>query len=506
MKIKYYSLFLLISISVLQAKTLPNVILMMADDLGWGDVGFNGNKIIKTPHLDEMAREGVSLTQFYSVGPVCSPTRAAVLTGRHNFRTAIWSANTGHLRREEITIAEAAKSKGYVTGHFGKWHLGTLSRTMSSKGESRKPAENYSPPWDHGYDRSFVVESSVSTWDPGGKGNKNKNPFYDDGVPLDPNDPDSNLKGGAGRVVMDRVIPFIEKAVDSDKPFLAVIWFNAPHEPIRAGPSYLAMYPNTGDSAQYYGCITEMDEQVGRLQAKLKKLGIYDNTLQVFCSDNGPEGNDPDFGDRQAGVTGGFRGRKSSCYEGGVRVPALAVWPGQIKAGSVVNSAVCTYDYMPTIAEIMGYQMPDQRILDGENMLPVIRGEADRTKSIPFRHKGRAWLVKGSYKMIINSITETKSDEIYDLSRDAYETENINASSPELALAMRKEILAFLDSLKESYEGADYGIEAYKPLGEWHELGVAPASALNAKEKAEKLAKREKKKEKREKEQEGNAE
>jgi hypothetical protein len=108
--------------------------------------------------------------------------------------------------------------------------------------------------------------------------------------------------------------------------------------------------------------------------------------------------------------------------------------------------------------------------------------------------------------MIINSITETKSDEIYDLSRDAYETENINASSPELALAMRKEILAFLDSLKESYEGADYGIEAYKPLGEWHELGVAPASALNAKEKAEKLAKREKKKEKREKEQEGNAE
>jgi arylsulfatase A-like enzyme len=152
---------------IAQGADKPNIILMMADDLGYGDTGFNGNTIIKTPQLDQMARDGVKMTHFYAGGPVCSPTRATCLTGRHYFRCGIWSANQGHLPKQEITFAKMLKAQGYTTGHFGKWHLGTLSKTYSTKGAKRKPAENFAPPWERDYDRSFVVESSVSTWDPG---------------------------------------------------------------------------------------------------------------------------------------------------------------------------------------------------------------------------------------------------------------------------------------------------------------------------------------------------
>ena len=239
----------------------PNIILMMADDLGYGDTGFNGNKIIRTPHLDRMAQDGVKLTHFYAGNSVCSPTRGTCLTGRHHHRYGIWTANVGHLPKQEITLARMLKQQGYATGHFGKWHLGTLSKTISSKGERRKPAENFAPPWERDYDRSFVTESAVTTWNPGVGKRARNNPFYDDGVAVDPND--TSLQGGAARVVVDRAVPFMEQAVKEGKPFLSVVWFHAPHEDIEAGPDYLEMYEGQGDAAHYYGCITELDEQVG---------------------------------------------------------------------------------------------------------------------------------------------------------------------------------------------------------------------------------------------------
>ena len=143
-------IILLVSSLCSFASAQPNVILIMCDDLGWGDMGFNGNEIIKTPHLDSLSEKGLTMNHFYSIGPVCSPTRASFVTGRHYYRMGIWKANSGHLPREEITIAEIVKSKGYTTGHFGKWHLGTLSKQLSAKGKSRKPEVNFSPPWEHG--------------------------------------------------------------------------------------------------------------------------------------------------------------------------------------------------------------------------------------------------------------------------------------------------------------------------------------------------------------------
>ena len=439
----------------------PNIILMMADDLGYGDTGFNGNEIIQTPHLDKMARDGAVFRHFYSGGPVCSPTRGSCLTGRHPYRYGIFSANIGHLPKQEITLAQMLKSQGYATGHFGKWHLGTLDRVISSKGKKRKPAENYAPPWERDYDRSFVTESAVSTWDPGLGKRAVNNPFYDDGVAVDPND--ESLLGGASRVVVDRAIPFIEDAVKNEKPFFTVVWFHAPHEDIQAGPEYLKKYEGYGEAAHYYGCITELDEQVGRIRRKLDELGVADNTILFFCSDNGPEGKKP--AGRQAGTTDGLRGRKRSLFDGGVRVPALALWPGEIEAGAVISEPCSTLDYLPTIASLLNYELPADRTIDGEDISPVLRGEKwARQKSIPFRHAGVASLVKGGFKLVM------PSGELYELNEDRSEKKNIASDHPEMVSAMKKELNSYLAEFKASHAGKDYEGDSFAPVDQWREL------------------------------------
>ena len=459
-------IFSLSLFSLTAEEKLPNIIMMMCDDLGWGDTGFNGNKTIKTPELDSLATQGVNMKHFYAGGPVCSPTRGTCLTGRHYWRYGIWFANKGHLPKEEITVAQILKEKGYATGHFGKWHLGTLSKTISAKGKARKPEANFAPPWERFYDRSFVTESAISTWDPGyGKRAKN-NPFYDDGKPTM-----DNVKGGAAKVVMDRAIPFIEKAVAEKKPFLSVIWFHAPHEDIQAGPEYLKMYEGHGEAAHYFGCITELDEQVGRLQKKLKELGVYENTLQFFTSDNGPEGGEPKNNKtRRAGTTGGFKGRKRALYDGGVRVPSLVIWPGKVKAGTEIKTAASTLDYLPTIAKIVAYDMPDSRPIDGMDMMPIVLGEStSRAKSIPLRTQNLAGIVKGNYKLLTQSLNSSK-DELYDLSKDWKESNNIASSNPELIAELKKELKAFLESAEKSHSGADYGSSNYEPVEKFQKL------------------------------------
>lgn len=436
----------------------PNIILMMADDLGYGDTGFNGNTIIQTPHLDRMAEEGVLLSHFYSGNSVCSPTRGTCLTGRHHHRYGIWGANAGHLPKQEITLARMLKEQGYTTGHFGKWHLGTLDKVISSKGEKRKPAENYAPPWERDYDRSMVTESAVNTWNPGSGNRSKNNPFYLDGKALSPTDP--RLAGGAARVVVDEAVPFMEKAITEGVPFFTVVWFHAPHEDIEAGPDYLKMYEGHGEAAHYYGCITELDEQVGRIRSMLDKQGVADNTLIFFCSDNGPEGKEAKG--RRQGVTNGLRGRKRALHDGGVRVPALACWPGKLKAGSEINTPLSTLDYFPTIGNLIGYEMPDNRPIDGQNVWPVLTdGKTDRSVSIPFIYKNQISLVKDGFKLLL------PEGELYDLSKDWSEASNVASDYPEKMELMKKEIGAFLSSAKKSHSGADYQDASYKPVDSW---------------------------------------
>lgn len=414
----------------LYAAASPNIILMMADDLGYGDTGFNGNNIIHTPHLDQMAKAGLNLTHFYATGPVCSPTRGSFLTGRHYLRFGIFGANQGHLPEQEWTLAKMLKQKGYATGHFGKWHVGTLNPNLSSKGVKRKPKANFAPPWQASYDQSFVTESAVATWDPGLGKRAVNNPFYLNGEALRGDDP--RLKGGASKVVMDQALPFIEQAVSNKTPFLAVIWFHAPHEDLVAGPAYLAKYKTHGEKAHYYGAVSELDDQVGRLRQKLEKLGVADDTLLLFTSDNSPEKIKKNG--RRAGETSGLRARKRSLYEGGVRVPTLVVWPGKIAAQSESAVPMSTLDLLPTVQHITAASVPDKVQLDGENVWPIWQGKHhDRTTVIPFFYKKTASLVQGEWKLVVHRNGEKA---LFNLKTDRAEQRNMARQYPALVASL----------------------------------------------------------------------
>ena len=441
----------------------PNIILIMADDLGWGDVGFNGNEIIKTPHLDAMASAGAKLTRFYSAAPVCSPTRGSCLTGRHPFRYGIPSANTGHMKEQEVTLAELLKSKGYRTGHFGKWHLGTLTKTLeeANRGGPRGVA-HFSPPQHNGFDVCFSTESKVPTWDPMLKPKKANKFSWNalsegEGIPYnthywneDGEMVKDNLSGANSRIIMDRAIPFIRESKMADDPFFAVIWFHTPHLPVVAGPEHYAMYPQAKDDfhRNYFGCISAMDEQVGRLRAELERLGISEQTLITFCSDNGPEG-----GSKSPGSTGGFRGRKRSLYEGGVRVPGIIEWPAKIRPGTVIDFPASTSDYLPTILALVGAELPDRRPTDGIDLLPALQEKVGiRQRAIGFQTKGMSTLVTHQFKLI----RKGNQSELYDLLSDPYEKDDLAERKPELVREMSRQLEAWKDSCRASAREEDY--------------------------------------------------
>lgn len=437
-------------------KSKPNVILIMADDLGWGDVGFNGNSVIKTPALDKMASDGMVFRRFYSAAPVCSPTRGSFLTGRHPYRYGIYFANVGTLKSEEISLAEVIKEAGYTTGHFGKWHLGALSNTIDDGRRGGQGTDVYCTPWENGFDICFSTEQAVPTWNPM-ENQKIKNPTrYWTGPGVFETE---NLEGDDSRVIMDRAIPFIENAVKSNKPFFTVIWFHTPHTPVVAGPEYRDMYKEFDENKQhYYGCITAMDKQIERLRRELKNLNVDQNTLIAFCSDNGPAGVGGGTkqmpGKRQQGVTGGFRGRKGSLYEGGVRVPGIIVWPSEIKPGQVTDFPSVTSDYFPTILSVLGYKVPGDRPYDGINLMPVLNGElSERPGYIGFRSRAKKSIATDRYKLIMPNKTDV---ELYDLTTDKFEKNNIAESNPEIVKDLSKKLGEWIASCKHSDEGGDY--------------------------------------------------
>ena len=426
----------------------------MCDDLGWGDVGYHGkNERVKTPNLDAMAANGLQFRRFYAGAPVCSPTRGSVITGRNPYRYGIFFANVGYMKPQELTLAEASKQLNYRTGHFGKWHLGTLTTEIKDANRGGPNSEEeYSPPWKNGFDVCFSTESKVPTWDP--MHDPDTQEFYgtrywrQDGSFVDPDSPE--LKGDDSRIIMDQAIPFIRNAVDSKQPFLTVIWFHAPHIPFVAGPTYKAMYSDLSEDAQnYYGCITAMDEQMGRLRKELRDLGIADNTMLWFTSDNGPENKTP-------GSTGGFRDRKRSLHEGGVRVPGLLEWPARIKTVRITQVPCVTSDYFPTIMDILGYTPKDAvEPIDGISLVPLIDGKMEqRPVSIAFEYQAQRSLSDNRYK--IYSSDKGKTYELYDLVEDPYEKNDIAVTHPEIAASMKKTLEQWIESCKKSNNGEDY--------------------------------------------------
>lgn len=451
----------------------PNIILCMADDLGWGDVGFNGNNVVLTPELDRMAKAGMRFERFYAAAPVCSPTRGSALSGRHPSRYGIPTANQGHLKKEEITLAEVLGDHGYATGHFGKWHLGTLAPDYSGK-NNRNPEKNYMTPGMAGFDEWFSTEYSVSTWDPYDPKNAHNritDPrvlFFHNGRNIE-DGPAEGLVGDTARMVMDKALPFIESASEKEKPFFAVIWFHAPHLPVVGGPEFLAMYPDLDENTQhYYAVISAVDRQMGRLRQSLRDFGVADNTMLWFASDNGPEGN-PGMKGRSQGTAGPFRGRKRSLYEGGVRVPGLLEWPAKVDGGGETSVASVTSDYFATVLDIIGYELPEEkrRPYDGVSLVPLIEGKMkERPHPIGFQGHGLATLNDNRFKLVHNpSGNRHKSDnseapiaewELYDLRKDPGETTNLIARRSKLATRMRLQLEAWQASCAASNRGEDY--------------------------------------------------
>jgi len=456
--------------------TKPNIILIMADDLGWGDVGFNGNKIIKTPNLDKMASQGVQFNRFYSACAVCSPTRASVLTGRNPYRTGVFTANCGILRPEEFTIPEMLKTKGYATGHFGKWHLGTLTTKEKDANRGRiGNTKEYNPPRLHGFDVAFVSESKVPTWDPMKKpanmkesnGNirngwnalKKGQEYKEYGThywDINDNKISENLEGDDSRVIMDRVVPFIKENVSKKTPFLAVVWFHAPHLPVVAGPKYAKMYSGYTDfEKNYYGCITAMDEQVGRLRALLKEEGIDENTMICFCSDNGPE-------DRTPGTTGIYKNRKRSLNEGGVRVPGIIYYPKLVKKHFETDFPAVTSDYLPTIASLVGYdikKIPYE--LDGIDLTPVLSGKSiSRSENIVSCFTDQISLNGSKYKVYYKK----GKCVYYDIIKDPSESTPIE-ETPELK-ELREKMDIRVNHYKDSFFGKEYGTVSFDREGQ----------------------------------------
>jgi arylsulfatase A-like enzyme len=439
----------------------------MADDLGWGDTAYNGHPVLKTPNLDAMAGNGLRFDRFYAGAPVCSPTRGSVLTGRHPSRYGILTANHGHLKAEETCLAEVLGGLGYATGHFGKWHLGTLTTDFSGKGPRRKPQANFMTPGMAGFDEWFSTEYAVATWDPYSKDNAHgisdpRTLYWHNGRNIT-NGPAEGLTGCDSRIIMDKALPFVEQAVEQRKPFFAVIWFHAPHAPVVGGPEYRAEYPEAPEQVQhYYAAVSALDAQMGRLRTALRALGVADQTLLWFCSDNGPEGN-PEKTGRYQGSAGPFRGRKRSLYEGGVRVPGIIEWPARIPVARRTDFPAVTSDMFPTVLATLGHRLPQERRrpYDGVSLLPLLEGRLEeRSQPIGFQFQGMASLTSQRHKLVHNPTRKRpRSDngttpvaewELYDLSQDPSERKNVAAQHPETVDRMREELRAWQRSCESS--------------------------------------------------------
>lgn len=417
---------------------VPNIILVMTDDQGWGDTGYNGHPNLRTPYLDEMARTGLRFDRFYSAAPVCSPTRGSCLTGRHPYRYGIFSANSGDgasfypLPREELTLAEALKPLGYRSGHFGKWHLGDF------EGEAK------SSPSDHGFDEWFSTVRKTPTYDPEG--------YWANGERVE-----EKLEGDDSTIIVSRALDFIGRSADELAPFLAVVWFHTPHLPVVSKGAHRTIYgDHPGESPNFWGAISAMDEQLGRLRRELRRMGLAENTMLWFSSDNGPEG--AEESPERPGSTGGLRGRKRSLLEGGIRVPGLLEWPARIAEGRAVSLPAVTSDIYPTVLDALGLQPEGQpEPLDGVSLLPLIEGRMkERPGSIAFetdRHNGRTpklALVGNRYKLV-SQLDETP-DLLFDLINDPSETTDVAVQQAQIVTDMRSELERWRESCAASLE------------------------------------------------------
>ncbi|HUT32388.1 MAG TPA: sulfatase-like hydrolase/transferase [Planctomycetota bacterium] len=433
----------------------PNIVLCMTDDQGWGDTGYTGHPHLKTPVLDDMAATGLRFNRFYAAAPVCSPTRGSVMTGRHPNRFGCFAPNWS-IRPEEITIAEALRPAGYATGHFGKWHLGPVKA-----GTPVNPGNSGFDVW-LSHDNFFELDPPLSRMG---------------------EEPQTH-RGESSEIIVAESLAFMRKATEAKKPFLAVVWFGSPHVPYKALDKDREPYRALPEPMQHYlGEIAAMDRAMGILRKGLRDLGVRDNTLLWFCSDNGATG---------PGSTGGLRGRKGSLWEGGVRVPGIIEWPARVPKPVATDVRCSTLDIYPTIIDLLGIEVPGQvRPIDGISLRPLLEGAmAERPKPMPFwvyaggkEARNESYIAKQALKGVWRTFSNYKHPtpatenfaghaalidgrhklhklgkglELYDLVADPNETKNLAAEKPDVVARMRATLDEWQASVERSLAGLDY--------------------------------------------------
>lgn len=445
----------------------PNFIIVMTDDQGYGDVGYMGNPHIKTPNLDDLAKTGVRFDRFYTA-PVCSPTRASVLTGRYPTRTGVFS--WGHaLRPQEETIAKTLRNAGYQTGFFGKWHLGSVR------------ADAATSPGAHGFDTWYAAPN-----------------FYENDPWMSKNGEPVQLKGESSDVTVNVALEYVERAIKDDAPFLVFVWFGAPHLPHEATAELKGLYPDQPENMKnYLGEISGIDMAVGKLRKRLKELNISEETLLWFSSDNG--GKFPEASNAN------LRGQKGTLWEGGIRVPALIEWPGKIK-NKITAVPTGVVDIFPTLLELAGVESGESdHPLDGISLVPLLLKDELRSRDQPLGfwdyteikgHPMKSDEILQKYHATLNETVSERSlnegllnapdneykgldkypysgssvwidnewklhqnaegFELYNLNEDPREEKNLIDQFPKRVKIMKKDLRKWQESVIKSIRGKDY--------------------------------------------------
>ena len=408
----------------------PNVILVMADDQGWGQTGYRNHLALKTPNLDDMASNGLRFERFYAGGPVCSPTRATVLTGRTHDRTGVFDHGYP-LRKQEKTLAQAMKNAGYSTGHFGKWHLNGLRGPGAPifKEDTHNPGA-------FGFDEWLSVTN-----------------FFDQNPIMSRKGKIEEYSGDSSEIIVNEALKFIKAKVIDKKPFFTVIWYGTPHDPWVANDADKKKFSALNPKAQeHYGELVAMDRSIGTLREGLKKLSIHHNTLVWFTSDNGglPRFDPP--------TTGGLRGFKGSMYEGGLRVPSVIEWPAGIQKSRITHYPAGSVDIFPTLAKVSGLKKSTMLLpQDGQSLTKLFSKEiGKRKKPLPFRSRGRVVIVDNDYKMLSIPSGGNLKYELYNLKKDPAEQNNIVKEKLKISKRLKKQLMSTDASITASVNGQDY--------------------------------------------------
>ncbi len=431
----------------------PNFIFILTDDLGWGDLSCYGNHELRTPNIDRLANNGLLFTQAYMCNPVCSPSRAALMTGcfpaRHRIHDHLSNDKDFNKQRgmadyldpDVVTITDILKNNGYVTGHVGKWHLGRTEGAPLSDEYGIEEYELWNAP-------NLQKDYSEDT-----------DPYY---------------RAKSTERFVDDTIKFIER--NKDKPFYVNLWTMLPHAFLHPTDEQMKPYvkwrpphptlkrtehPYEGVKQVYYASVGDIDRQIGQLIKKVDELGLTENTVIVFSSDNGPADiNAPNAVHSGIGSTGPFRGRKRSIYEGGIRVPFIVQWKGTVPASKVDDTTVIAgVDWLPTICTLAGAKLPKNLNIDGEDMSQAIFGNPQKRKKdlfweysnwIPGHtiHKSPTLAIReGKWKLLMNPDGGRK--ELYNLEQNACEVDNVADSNPDVVKRLSEKLLAWKKSIPQ---------------------------------------------------------